>query len=57
MFILLLYFTFLLKCYEKQNTSSPEQIVHDVLVVLHCVLWQVAGGEEDDGIHLISIVT
>lgn len=42
---------------DHTKPSSPEQVVHDVLVVLHLVLRQVAGCEQDDGVHLISIVT
>lgn len=42
---------------ENSRKRSPEQVIHDVLVVLHSVLWEVARCEKDYGIHLISIVT
>lgn len=34
----------------------PEQVIHDILVVLQTVLWQVTGGKHDDVIHTVSIV-
>lgn len=41
----------------ETEEASPEQVVHDVLIVLNSVLREVARREQDDGVHLISTVT
>ena len=37
--------------------TLPEEIVHDIRIVLSGVIWEVAGGKHNDGVHSIPIVT
>jgi len=41
---------------QNQVNYSQKQIVHDILIVWLCLLWQVAGHEDNDCIETIAVI-
>ena len=42
---------------RERERGVPEEVVHDVLVVLYAVVREIAGGEDDDVIWPVFMVT
>ena len=42
---------------RERERGVPEEVIHDVLVVLYAVVREIAGGEDDDVIWPVFMVT